>query len=110
MLVKRETSPKRGGPSRFRSRTYEGVYRIRKVGRHTCQVQDLPGKTAEVPLTQPVSADRLIKLNKFELNIDENQLRRLFQLQMSHGGDWMRHGARRFTADGQVEVVRAAGK
>ena len=72
VLVKRETSAKREGPARFQSRTYNGLYRIvRKVGRHTFEVEDVADKTAEITFMQPVNADRLIKLDMPELGIDE---------------------------------------
>ena len=64
VLVRREYTNKREGPSRFQERVYPGVYVIRKkVSPTTFTVGDIVDYQRPTGSIQPVHAERLVKLD-----------------------------------------------
>ena len=85
VLVRREPTRERKGPLRFQQRVYPGVYRVKKrINRHTFVVEDLADSRAELSFVQPVNAERLVKLDLPELDLQEGQLRRI-EMRMREG-------------------------
>ena len=104
VLVRREPTIKREGPLRFHPRTYPGVFRISaRLGRHTFRVVDVAEPSKEPPFGQPLSADRLVKLDLPEIGLDPNQPRAL-EIRFDEGGEWTQWELERFAADGRVKV------
>ena len=102
VLVKREATVRREGPTRFRTRVYEGVYVIvRKVSPGTFVVGDLVDKDYVCPFKQPVSAERLVKLDMPELELEPGQPRRL-ELRETLQDDWGQYTIEKFGADSLV--------
>ena len=78
VLVRRELTAVRAGPTRFQERVYEGVLVIkRKVSEGTSYVEYLADKSAPVPFIQPLASERLVKLDMPELEINPGQPRKI---------------------------------
>ena len=76
VLVKKEPTQKREGPMRFQPRTHREVYQIqKKIGQHTFILSSIIDPQAEVPLLQPVNAERLILVDMPEMKLDPRQPR-----------------------------------
>ena len=104
VLVRREPTRERKGPLRFQQRVYPGVYRVKKrINRHTFVVEDLADSRAELSFVQPVNAERLVKLDLPELDLQEGQLRRI-EMRMREGDPWTAYEIDRFAADGRVNL------
>ena len=105
VLVRRDPTEKRAGPERFQSRVYPGVYKVsRKVGPHTFHVQDFADPEARVTFSQPVNAERLVRLDLPELELNPEQPR---DVEIFRGDAWERHRIDKFSADGRVYVVQS---
>ncbi len=87
-----------------------GVYRIvQLVGPLTFRVADIAGPEAPTSFMQPLlHAERLVKLDIPELELDDRQPRRL-ETKARDGEDWELCEIERFAADGRVQVRPAAG-
>ena len=110
VLVKREASEKRVGPTRFQPRVYPGVYKISaKISEGAFRVQDLAEPDAKVSFTQPVNADRLIRLDLPELDLDARQPR-CVEIKRESEDDWERFKIARFCVDGRVFLVKEEGE
>ena len=110
VLVKREASEKRAGPTRFQPRVYPGVYKISvKISEGAFRVQDLADPEAKVSFTQPVNADRLIRLDLPELSLDARQPR-CVEIKRESEDEWERFKIARFCVDGRVFLVKEEGE
>ena len=49
VLVRREPTVRREGPLRFQSRVHPDVYKIKKIGRLTFEVEDLTDSNQPLP-------------------------------------------------------------
>ena len=104
MLVKRELSSGRQGATRSQERVYPGVYRIRaKVAPGTYHVEDLADKATVLPFTQPINADRFVRLDMPELVLSANQPRKLL-MRTRPTQPWNEYTIERFAADGRVQL------
>ena len=107
VLVRREPTAKREGPLRFQPRVYPGVYRIcRKIEKHTFRVEDPVDPRSETPFMQPLNADRLVKIDMPELQLDVDQNRKL---EIEEAGIWVPYNIERFAPDGRVQLRRTDG-
>ena len=78
VLVRREPTVRREGPLRFQSRVYPEVYKIKKkIARHTFVVESIVQPQLEPCFLQPLHAERLVRIDMPELELDANQCRRL---------------------------------
>ena len=78
VLVRREATVERKGPTRFQERVYPGVYVIkRKISPTTFEVEDIVDKRSNVPFRQPLHAERLAMLDMPELDLRPDQPRRI---------------------------------
>ena len=110
VLVRREPTVKREGPSRFQARTYPGIFVIKKkISPTTFVVEDLVDKSFVPSFTQPLHAERLIKLDMPELDLEPNQPRRL-ELREKVTDEWSEYVIDRFGADGRVRVSVPDGR
>ena len=101
-LVRREPTVKREGPLRFQCRAYPEVYKIsKKLGRHTFIVKSVVEPESETPFHQPIHAERLIKVDMPELDIDPDQPRKL-EVHDPASDEWKPHEVLRFSVDGRV--------
>ena len=106
VLVRRDALSTRTGPLRFQPRTYPDLYRVRrKIGRHTFVVGLLADPGASVSFKQPVSAERLVKMDLPALGLDPGQPRRL-ELHHAESDEWIRYDIDRFAVDGRVLLRR----
>ena len=104
VLVRREATVRREGPTRFQSRVYPGVYVIkRKVSPTTFVVEDLADKEKPPAFHQPLHAERLVKLDMPELGLSPDQPRRL-ELRETPLQPWTEYTIDRFAADGRVRL------
>ena len=104
VLVKREPTVRREGPTRFQSRVYDGVFVIkRKISPTTFEVEDLVDKKRALGFTQPLHAERLIKLDMPELELRPDQPRRL-EMRTSEAQPWNEYEIERFGVDGRVSL------
>ena len=108
VLVKREATVKREGPTRFQSRTYDGIYVVkRKIGPTTFEVEDLVDKRRAITFHQPVLAERLIKLDMPELELRPDQQRKL-EMRRTEAQPWNQYEIEKFGVDGRV-LLRLPG-
>jgi hypothetical protein len=92
----------REGPLRFQPRTYPDVYRVsKKLGRNTFTVRSLTDPSEETVFSQPLHADRLVKIDMPELDLDPNQLRKV-EIHQPQTDLWKGYEIERFAADGRV--------
>ena len=104
VLVRREPNVRREGPLRFQSRVYPLVYKIlKKISRHTFVVGDVADPKRELPFVQPLNAERLVKIDMPELDLDAAHLRRV-DIYDSMADVWRTWEIERFSADGRVFV------
>ena len=104
VLVRREPTVARTGPTRFQSRVYPGIFIIkRKVSPTTFVVEDLVDKDAVPGFTQPLRAERLVRLDMPELELSPDQPRRL-ELRETPLQPWNEYTIDRFGADGRVRL------
>jgi len=76
VLVRREGTVERSGPTRFQERVLDGIFVIkRKIGPKTFVVEDLVDKSRPINLVQPLLAERLVKLDMPELELRADQPR-----------------------------------
>ncbi len=102
VLVKKEPTIKRDGPSRFQSRVYPETYKIaKKVGRLTFEVVSITDPTDGVPFLNPLHAERLVKLDMPELELDPRQSR-LVEVYDSSTESWTRYRIEKYAIDGRV--------
>ena len=108
VLVRREATVERKGPTRFQSRVYDGVYVVRrKISPTTYEVEDLVDKVKAVPFKQPIHAERLVQLDMPELELRADQPRRL-RMRRTTAQPWNVYTIERFGVDGRV-CLRLAG-
>ena len=99
----------RNGPARFRARTYPGIFVIkRKISPAAFEVEDLVDKTTSVPFTQPLNAERLIKLDMPELELRPGQPKRL-EMRQRETQPWGEYTVERFGLDGRVSLRTPGG-
>ena len=109
VLVRREATARREGPTRFQSRVYDGIFVItRKVSPTTFNVGDLVDKDYVTPFTQPLHAERLVRLDMPELGLEPGQPRRL-ELRESNLDPWNTYVLERFGADGRARIMLEGG-
>ena len=109
VLVRREGTTDRKAENRFAARTYDGVYVIkRKVSPTTFVVEDLVDKDVVPAFTQPLHAERLVRLDMPELDLDPGQPRKL-ELRTSPLEPWNEYVIDRFGADGRVRLSLVGG-
>ena len=107
VLVKRTGD--RQGPTRFRERTYPGIFVVkRKISPAAFEVEDLVDKTYSPPFTQPLNAERLIKLDMPELELRPGQPKRL-EMRMKETQPWGEYTVERFGLDGRVSLRTPGG-
>ena len=104
VLVRREPTAVRAGPTRFQERVYEGVFVVkRKVSEGTYYVEYLADKTAPVPFIQPLAAERLVKLDMPELELNPGQPRKI-EMRERETQPWNIYTIERFAPDGRVSI------
>ena len=104
VLVRRPATVERKGPTRFQERAYPEIYVIKsKVSPTTFVVRDLVDEDRPIPFTQPLHADRLVKLDMPELTLEPGQPRHL-QLREGVADVWTEYYIDRFGADGRVRL------
>ena len=81
---------------------------VRKVSPGTFVVGDLVDKDYVCPFKQPVSAERLVKLDMPELELEPGQPRRL-ELRETLQDDWGQYTIEKFGADGRVLIKLDGG-
>ena len=109
VLVRREPTVDRSGPTRFQARVYEGVYKIkRKISPTTFVVSDLVDQEHIPAFHQPLHAERLIKLDMPELDLSPDQPRRL-EMRETPTQPWNEYVIERFGADGRVRLSIPGG-
>ena len=109
VLVRREPTAKREGPTRFQPRVYDGIFVIkRKVSPTTFVVEDLVDKEFVPKFHQPLHAERLVKLDMPALGLEPGQPRRL-ELRESALDPWNTYNIERFGADGRVRLQLEGG-
>ena len=72
----------------------------------TFRVEDPVEPRAELPFLQPLNAERLIKIDMPELQLDVDQNRKL---EIEESGSWVPYTIERFAADGRVQLRRTDG-
>ena len=109
VLVRREATVERKGPTRFQERVYEGIFRVvRRASPGAFWVEDLVDKTKSVPFRQPVHAERLVKLDMPELELRADQPRKL-EVREAPTQPWNRYVIDRFGVDGRVRLRYEGG-
>ena len=109
VLVRREHTAERKGPTRFQSRVYDGIFVIKtKVSASTYIVEDLVDKEYVPKFHQPLHAERLVMLDMPELGLDPRQPRRL-EMRESTVDPWNTFVLERFGADGRVRLLLEGG-
>jgi hypothetical protein len=109
VLVRREATAERAGPTRFQSRVYDGIYVIKKkVSPTTYVVEDLVDKEYVPKFIQPLHAERLVRLDMPELGLEPGQPRRL-EMRESPTSPWNVYTLERFGADGRVRLALQDG-
>ena len=104
MLVRREPTAARQGPTRFQERVYPGVYEIiEKVSPSTFRVRDLADHRAVVSFEQPLHASRLIQLDLPEVELSPSQPRKI-SMRTRNSQPWNEYTIERFAADGRVRL------
>ena len=104
VLVRREPTVERAGPTRFQERVYDGVFVIKnKISPTTFEVEDLADKAMTIPFTQPLHAERLVKLDMPELELSPTQPRRL-EMRERETQPWNEYFIERFAPDGRVSI------
>ena len=109
VLVWREHTAERKGPTRFQSRVYDGIFVIKtKVSASAYIVEDLVDKEYVPKFHQPLHAERLVRLDMPELGLDPRQPRRL-EMRESTVDPWNTYILERFGADGRVRLLLEGG-
>ena len=109
VLVQREATADRKGPTRFQSRVHDGIYVIkRKVSPTAFVVEDLVDKEYVPKFSQPLHAERLVRLDMPELGLESGQPRRL-EMRESPVDPWNVYTLERFGADGRVRLLLQDG-
>ena len=109
VLVRREGTVERKGPTRFQLRVHDGIFVIkRKVSPATFVVEDLVDKEHVPKFLQPLHAERLVRLDMPELGLEPGQLRRL-EMRESPVEPWSTYILERFGADGRVRLLLQDG-
>ena len=99
----------RDGPERFRQRTYDGIFVVkRKVSPSAFIVEDIVDKTMPISFRQPVNAERLIKLDMPELELRPGQPKRL-EMREKETQPWNVYEIERFGVDGRVNLRLPGG-
>ena len=80
----------------------------RKISPAAFEVEDLVDKTYSPPFTQPLNAERLIKLDMPELELRPGQPKRL-EMRMKETQPWGEYTVERFGLDGRVSLRTPAG-
>ena len=110
VLVRREPTVERKGPTRFQERVYDGVFVIKnKISPTTFEVEDLADKAMTIPFTQPLHAERLVKLDMPELELSPTQPRRL-EMRERETQPWNEYTIERFAPDGRVSIRHGDGE
>ena len=106
VLARREPTVKREGPTR----SYPGIFVVKKkISPTTLVVEDLVDKSFVPSFTQPLHAERLIKLDMPVLDLQPNQPRRL-EMREKVTDEWSEYVIDRFGADGRVRVSVPDGR
>ena len=106
VLVRSDPTARREGPLRFQARVRDELYRIsRKIDRHTFHVEKLTRPAEPVGFTQPIHADRLIKLDLPELPLTDTR-HRVLELYDEATDTWEAWSVDRFAVDGRVRLTR----
>ena len=109
VLVKREPTARREGPTRFQDRTYPGIYVVKKkISPGTFHVEDLADKQRDLPFRQPLAAERLVKLDMPELELAPNQPRRV-EMRERPGEAFSVYKIERYSQDGRVKLTLEDG-
>ena len=109
VLVRREPTVSREGPTRFQERVYDGVFRVsKKISDTTYHVEDLVDKDRVLQFKQPLHAERLVKVDMPELDLAPGQPRGV-EVRSTVDGPWRRGRIERFGVDGRVCVKFDAG-
>ena len=109
VLVRREATAVREGPTRFQSRVYDGIYVIkRKISPSTFVVEDLVDKEHAPAFNTRLHAERLVRLDMPELELSADQPRRL-ELREKESDQWTEYTIDRFGADGRVRLKLEGG-
>ena len=109
VLARREATADRKGPTRFQSRVYDGIFVIkRKVSPTTFVVEDLVDKEYVPKFSQPLHAERLVRLDMPELGLEPGQPRRL-EMRESLVDPWNVYTLESFGADGRVRLLLQDG-
>ena len=104
VLVRREPTVERKGPTRFQGKTYPGIFVVaKKTSSTTYTVADLVDKSLVIPFKQPIHAERLIKLDMPELELRAGQPRRL-EMREKETQPWNEYTVERFGMDGRVSL------
>ena len=105
VLVKRDRDYEHEkAPTRFASKVYPGTYVIvSKLGPNTFNVGDLVDKDYVPTFRNPVNADRLIKLDMPELELEASQPRKV-SVKEGTSGEFNTYLIDRFGIDGRVRV------
>ena len=102
VLIRRQGTSKREGPTRFQERVLPGIYIIRrKIGPNTFTVEDLVDKTAVLRFKQPLNSDRLVKLDMPEQELKADQPRRL-EMRTKPTDAFSEYRIEKFGIDGRV--------
>ena len=102
VLVRREPTVERAGPTRFQQRVCDGIFVIKnKVSPTTFEVEDLADKAMTIPFTQPLHAERLVKLDMPELDLNPAQPRKI-EMRERETQPWNEYTIDRFSPDGRV--------
>ncbi len=91
VLVRREPTVRREGPLRCQSPVYPDVYKInRKIGRLTFEVEDSTDPNQPLPFATRLRAERLVRLDMPELDVDPTHTRMLENLDTERD-EWIKH-------------------
>ena len=110
--VKRQAASEKGleggmpmGPKRFQSRTYPGVYRIKKkIDRNTFEIEDPDDPEREFNFRNKFHAERLIKLDMPEILLEPGSPTRI-EIRDPRTNKWRKATIDKFAVDGRVHIV-----
>ena len=108
VLVKKEIERKDPGPSRFKMSTYKEVFRVVAGGPHAFHVRYVYDPKKALPFSLPLNAERLIRLDMPELELDPAQPRLLQMLEPDADPEtgWTSWRVERHSPDGLVQLQR----
>ena len=104
VMVRREPTVERKGPTRFQPRAYPDIYVIKsKISPSTFVVRDLVDEDRVIPFKQPLHAERLVRLDMPELDLQPGQPRKL-EMRETPAQPWNEYVIDRFGADARVRL------